>query len=72
MALTAQAVFTDTVRALPLSEQLRLEALILQTLAQAGVEGVDWSDARSEQDQRNLTTASLQHAAALYPEGGLD
>ena len=35
MALTAQEVFTKTVRDLPLSEQLRLAALILQELAQS-------------------------------------
>jgi len=37
MALTAQEVFTETVRALPPGEQLRLAALILQELVQSGV-----------------------------------
>jgi len=35
MALTAQEVFAETVRALAPSERLRLAALILQDLAQS-------------------------------------
>jgi hypothetical protein len=38
MALTAQEVFTETVRDLPPSERLRLAALILQDLAQSSAE----------------------------------
>ena len=68
MALTAQEVFTEIVRALPLSEQLRLAALILQELAQSEMAVVDRSDTWSEQDQSDLTTLSLQYAAELYPE----
>jgi hypothetical protein len=37
MALTAQEVFTETVRVLPPTERLRLAALILQDLAQSEV-----------------------------------
>ena len=68
MALTAQEVFAETVRALPPSERLRLAALILQDLAQSEVAVVDRSDTWSEQDQHDLTTVSLQYAAELYPE----
>ncbi len=68
MALTAQEIFAETVRALPLSERLRLAALILQDLAQSDVAVVDRSDTWTEQDQRDLTPFSLQYAAALYPE----
>ena len=68
MALTAQEVFTETVRALPPSERLRLAALILQELTQSEMAGVDRSDTWNEQDQRDLTTVSLQYAAELYPE----
>jgi len=68
MALTAQEVFAETVRALPPSERLRLAALILQDLAQSEVAVVDRSDTWSEQDQNDLTTFSLQYAAELYPE----
>jgi hypothetical protein len=68
MALTAQEVFTETVRDLPPNERLRLAALILQDLAQSEVAVVDRSDTWTEQDQRDVTTFSLQYAAELYPE----
>ena len=68
MALTAQEVFTETVRALPPNERLRLAALILQELAHSDVADVDRSDNWNEQDQRDLTTLSLEYAAEVYPE----
>ncbi|HEV8711226.1 MAG TPA: hypothetical protein VGX03_00140 [Candidatus Binatia bacterium] len=68
MAITAQEVFTETVRALPPTERLRLAALILQDLAQADMTIVDTSSVWSEQDQNDLTAFSLQYAAKLYPE----
>ena len=68
MAITAQEVFAETVRALPPTERLRLAALILQDLAQADMTVVDTSSVWSEQDQSDLTTFSLQYAAKLYPE----
>jgi hypothetical protein len=68
MAITAQEVFIETVRALPPTERLRLAALILQDLAQADMTVVDTSSVWSEQDQRDLTAFSLQSAAKLYPE----
>jgi hypothetical protein len=68
MSITAQEVFTETVRSLPPTERLRLAALILQDLAQADMAVVDVSSVWSEQDQRDLTAFSLQYAATLYPE----
>ena len=68
MALTAQEVFTETVRALPLTERLRLAALILQDLAQSEVTVIESGDVWSEQDQHDLTAFSLHYAAKLYPE----
>jgi len=68
MAITAQEVFAETVRALPPTERLRLAALILQDLAQADVAVVDSSDTWNEQDQSDLTVAALRYAAKLYPE----
>ena len=68
MALTAQEVFTETVRDLPPSERLRLAALILQDLAQSEMAVVERRDTWTEQDQRDLTTFALQYAAELYPE----
>lgn len=68
MALTAKEIFTETVQTLPPSERLRLAALILQELAQSDVAVVDRSDTWSDEDQRDLTAASLKYAAELYPE----
>ena len=68
MPLTAQEVFTDTVRALQPSERLRLAALILQELAQSEVAIVDRTDTWNTTDQQDLTATSLQYAAELYPE----
>jgi hypothetical protein len=68
MLLTAQEVFTETVRVLPPTERLRLAALILQELAQTDMAVVDASSVWSEQDQRDVTAFSLQYAATLYPE----
>jgi hypothetical protein len=68
MSVTAQEVFTETVRSLPPTERLRLAALILQDLAQTDMAVVDANSIWSDQDQRDVTTFSLQHAATLYPE----
>ncbi|MDE2705215.1 MAG: hypothetical protein OXI35_09110 [Gemmatimonadota bacterium] len=68
MTATAQEVFTETVRALPPSEQFRLAALILQELAQSEVVVVERSDTWSEQDQGDLTSTALHCAVKLYPE----
>jgi len=70
MALTptAQEVYMQTVRELPLMERLRLAALILDELTQHNLSVVDSSDTWSDQDQHDLTTYSLQYAAMHYPE----
>ena len=68
MALTAQEVFVETVRALSPDERFRLAALILQDLTQSEIAVVDRSDTWSEQDQKDLIAVSLQYAATLYPE----
>jgi len=68
MARTAQEVFTENVQALSPNERLRLATMILQELAKSDVAIVDRSDTWSEQDQRDLTAASLKYAAELYPE----
>lgn len=65
---TAQEVFIETVRALPPTERLRLAALILDDLAKSNLAVIDNGNAWSEQDQSELVTLSLKHAATLYPE----
>ena len=66
MALTAQEVFNQTVKALPPGERLRLAALILDELAHSDAAVVDRSDTWSEQDQSDLTAVALKYASALY------
>ena len=68
MALTAREVFAETVRALSPNEQFRLATLILRELSQSEVAVVDRRDAWSEEDQKDLTTASLQYAETRYLE----
>ena len=63
MALTAQEIFVETVRFLSPEEQFHLSVLILQELSV-----VNQSDTWNEQDQKDLTTASLKYATTLYPE----
>ena len=71
MALTAQEIFVETVRFLSPDEQFRLAALILQELSQSGITVVDQRNTWSEEDKKDLTTASLQYGAALYLEEDL-
>jgi hypothetical protein len=68
MSTTAEEVFTETVRALPPTERLRLASLILNDLSQSNLAVVEVSDAWSQKDQDELTAFSLRHAAAAYPE----
>lgn len=65
---TAQEVYQQTVRALPPTERLRLAALILDDLTQADLTFIDSGTIWSEQDQRDLTTFSLEYASTIYPE----
>ncbi len=68
MALTAQEIFTREVRNLPLSERLRLAAIILQDFTQSGVTVVEQGEGWSDQDQQDLTAFSFQHVSQIYPE----
>jgi len=68
MPTTAQDVFTETVRALPPTERLRLASLILNDLAQTNLAIVEVADTWNEEDQNDLTAFSLRYAAAVYRE----
>ena len=68
MALTAQEIFTRDVRDLPLSERLRLAAIILHDLTHSGVTVVEQRESWSDQDQLDLAAFSLNHASEIYPE----
>jgi hypothetical protein len=65
---TVQRIYQHIVSTLPLSDQLRLAALILNDLTQQNIAVIDSSDTWTEQDQLELTTLSLQYAASLFPE----
>lgn len=68
MLTTAREVFSQSVRALPPVERLRLAALILDDLTQSDLSVVDIRDTWSTQDRADLTAFSLAYAATLYPE----
>jgi hypothetical protein len=65
---TAQDVFDQSVRPLPLRERLQLAALILQDLARDEVQVVEQDDSWSEQDMREVVAFSLRYAETAYPE----
>lgn len=68
MPATIQEIYSQVIRALPPAERLRLATLILNDLVQHDADVVDQSDTWTEQDQLDLVSFSLQHAATGYPE----
>jgi hypothetical protein len=65
---TIQEIYQNIVATLPLSDRLRLAALILNELTQQNVAVIDASDTWTEQDQLELTSFSLQYANSLFPD----
>ena len=63
-----QEIYQNIVATLPLSDRLRLAALILHDLAQQNVTVVDTSNHWTEQDQLELTSFSLQYANSIFPD----
>ena len=68
MPFTAANVFTETVKALPPTEKLRLAALILEDLAKPSLEAIDISDSWSREDELDLSTFTMRYAEEAYPE----
>lgn len=66
---TAREVYAEAVRSLPLTERLRLAALILDELARPDVAVVDTGDGWSAEDEGDVTAFSLRYAEDVYPEG---
>jgi hypothetical protein len=64
---TVQEIYQNIVAILPLSDRLRMAALILNDLTQQNVAVIDANDAWTEQDQLDLTSFSLQYANSLFP-----
>ena len=68
-AITAQDIYSATVRSLPPDERLKLAALILNDLAQQDVTKIEgYSDSWSEEDMRDATAYSVSHFLANNPE----
>lgn len=65
---TVQKIYQNIVATLPLSDRLRLAALILNDLTQQNIAVIDASDSWTEQDQLELTSFSLQYANGLFPD----
>jgi hypothetical protein len=65
---TIQEIYQSIVATLPLSDRLRLAALILSELTQQNVAVIDVSDTWTERDQLELTSFSLQYANSLFLE----
>jgi hypothetical protein len=63
---TAEEIYSQVVKPLPPSEQLRLATMILNGIPPRSV--VDYSDEWSEQDIADLTAHSLRYAAASFGE----
>jgi hypothetical protein len=62
--LTAQELYSEQVRSLSTSEQLRLASLILQGVTASAATAVDYySDEWSEEDMRDLAAFSMRYAA---------
>lgn len=68
MANTAQEIYTQVVRTLPLTERLRLANLILNDLVEQNVVVVEQSNTWTEQDRIDLTNFSMQYAVTVFPE----
>ncbi len=66
---TARELYSEQVRILPASEQLRLAAIILQGLTAAEATSVDfYSDEWSEEDIEDMAIFSARYAAESLGE----
>jgi hypothetical protein len=68
MPTTAQEVYNSVIQALSPTERLRLATLILNELVQQNSSAIDQSDYWTEQDQTDIVSFSLHHAASLFPD----
>ena len=59
---TAQSLYGASVRSLPPRERLKLAALILDDLAASPTGGLDWEDAWTDEDVKDLTAHALRRA----------
>ncbi|HIE53557.1 MAG TPA: hypothetical protein EYP85_17530 [Armatimonadetes bacterium] len=66
MAATAEEVYAQLVKPLPVAERLRLATMILNDIPPLAL--VDYSEEWSEEDMRDITIASLRYAAQSFGE----
>jgi hypothetical protein len=59
----AQDIYAELIRAMPMSERLRLAAIILEDINQSAGSLLDYCDSWSEEDIRDVAAFSSQHAA---------
>lgn len=65
---TVQEIYQNIVATLPLSDRLRLAALILNDLTQQNLAVIDATNTWTDQDQLELTSFSLQYANSLFAD----
>ena len=65
---SAQDIYEGAVRQLPPRERLRLASLILNQLSELPDSQLDFSDAWSDEDVRDLTAFALRHAGQAGTE----
>ena len=65
---TIQKIYQNIVATLPLSDRLRLAALILNDLTRQNIDVIDTNDTWTEQDQLELMSFSLQYANNLFSD----
>jgi len=63
---TAEAVYAEVIKPLPLSERLKLATMILNDIPPQCI--VDYSEEWSEEDMQDLTRHTLQYAAQSFGE----
>ena len=68
MPNSVEEIYAQVISSLPPAERLQLATLILNGLVQQNTAVVDVNDYWTEQDQLDLATFSLQHAATTFPE----
>jgi predicted aminopeptidase len=68
MSITVREVYDRVLSTLSPTDRLRLATLILNDLVQQNLSIVDESETWNEEDKIDVTTFSLQYAAALFPE----
>ena len=62
----AQEVYTEIVCNMSKSERLRLATIILDDLNESSGAILDYGDSWSEDDIRDVTAFSMEHADAIY------